>query len=175
MNNNTIGLYELPTTKISKAVPELVKSLNYHDKVDKAVLTKSKIYLITGNKITSFDYTNEKTENIKTDLILSQAKIIAHKGEDSIVIKTDKAVEIIPKNKKSFLVKKAYDKCIIASNKVICFVQNKNIIHYTTYDLLSPETKEESQITLDSLDKIKFSNSFSVYFSHLHIKITSIL
>ena len=155
LNNNTIGLYELPTTKISKAVPELVKSLNYHDKVDKAVLTKSKIYLITGNKITSFDYTNEKTENIKTDLILSQAKIIAHKGEDSIVIKTDKAVEIIPKNKKSFLVKKAYDKCIIASNKVICFVQNKNIIHYTTYDLLSPEKKEESQITLDSFDKIK--------------------
>ena len=88
-------------------------------------------------------------------MILSQAKIIAHKGEDSIVIKTDKAVEIIPKNKKSFLVKKAYDKCIIASNKVICFVQNKNIIHYTTYDLLSPEKKEESQITLDSFDKIE--------------------
>ena len=69
LNNNTIGLYELPTTKISKAVPELVKSLNYHDKVDKAVLTKSKIYLITGNKITSFDYTNEKTENKVIDKI----------------------------------------------------------------------------------------------------------
>ena len=156
-NNNTFFINQLPTTKISQNSPSLVNQYK-EENTNEIILTKNKLFFIFSNKISIYDYLSNKNEKIdvtiNTNLLKDQ--IYISKNYNILVLKSQNSLNILKSDNKIFTVKTSFDKCIISNEKLVCFIQEQNILKYTIYDLLQPEKQKNSQIKLLSVDKIEY-------------------